>query len=394
MVKKPTLHPYADHSAFERLMLLIATLIHHPGIGYPDTNSTSESHNGLVEVQYRLREIAAFYAIDWPAGYPALPTLRKDLECLRSYGILDRRMYRWGYYLGTGALTPEEFKLALDALASQASSQGDPQIKRLWKTLQRRLKGLDDELRGELFYPVRRQFNRAIMYTDVEEMMAEGEHQNTLFHQFEVVADAIQKGQSIEISRVSDPYHTSQIGIHHVWALQLMHYDQAWYLIYETCAKRHLVIERIDRLSDYCKPLPAQRSLAAQIQRLQDAYTLLDNGWGLYLGNLEEQQAELQKQLKFEQVKVRFFPPMTTLILEGKLRHRSQTVIPGLKDPITGRFESVDYKVKLPRRSIREFKWWVCKHMEKAQILAPDYLAEEHLRSAQQLVARYQQSRQ
>jgi predicted DNA-binding transcriptional regulator YafY len=79
--------------------------------------------------------------------------------------------------------------------------------------------------------------------------------------------------------------------------------------------------------------------------------------------------------------------------LEGKLRHASQQIIPGAKDPVTKRFESVDYKVKLPRRSLREFKWWVCKHMEKAQILAPDDLAEEHLRSAQQLVARYQSSR-
>jgi hypothetical protein len=392
MVKKPTLHAYADRSAFERLMLLIATLVQYPGVGYPNAHTTLEQHNGLVEVQHRLRELAIAYDIDLPPDYPALPTLRKDLECLRAYGILDRRMYRWGYYLGTGALTLAEFKLALDALASQASSQRDPQIKRLWDTLQRRLKGLDEELKGELFYPVRRQLNRAIVHTDVEAMMAEGEYQPTLFDRFDAVADAIRQGQAIAISRTRDPYQTSSLGIHPVWALQLLHYDQAWYLLYDTCDDHHLVIERLDRLSDYCQPLPGQqRSLAVQSQRLADANTLLNNGWGLYLGNLEEQQAELQKQLKFEPVKVRFFPPMTTLILEGKLRHRSQTIIPGGKDPITGRLESVDYQVKLPRRSRREFKWWVCKHMEKAQILAPADLAEEHLRSAQQLVARYQQ---
>jgi predicted DNA-binding transcriptional regulator YafY len=214
-----------------------------------------------------------------------------------------------------------------------------------------------------------------------------------ILHPFEEVAEAIEQGQAIAISRTRDPYHTSSLEIHQVWALQLMHYDQAWYLLYETCDRPHLVIERLDRLSDYCQRLPdQQRSLAVQRQRLQDASTLLDQGWGLYLGNLTEQQAELQKQLKFERVKVRFFPPMTTLILEGKLRHRSQTVIPGAKDPVTGRFEWVDYQVKLPRRSLQEFKWWVCRHMEKAQILAPDDLAEEHLRSAQQLVARYQHS--
>jgi len=32
---------------------------------------------------------------------------------LRRYGILDRQMYRWGYYLGTGALRRDELQVAL-----------------------------------------------------------------------------------------------------------------------------------------------------------------------------------------------------------------------------------------------------------------------------------------
>jgi len=43
------------------------------------------------------------------------PTLRKDLETLRRYGILDRQMYRWGYYLGTGALRRDELQVAFNA---------------------------------------------------------------------------------------------------------------------------------------------------------------------------------------------------------------------------------------------------------------------------------------
>jgi hypothetical protein len=47
-----------------------------------------------------------------PEGYPATPTIRKEWETLPRYSILDRRMYRWGYYLDTGAMSREEFQVA------------------------------------------------------------------------------------------------------------------------------------------------------------------------------------------------------------------------------------------------------------------------------------------
>ena len=94
------------------------------------------------------------------------------METLRRYGILDRQMYRWGYYLGTGALRRDELQVAFNALASQAKYQGDPQARQIHRALTKRLRGLDVELNGQLFYPVRQQMNRAIIHTDLEEMMA------------------------------------------------------------------------------------------------------------------------------------------------------------------------------------------------------------------------------
>ncbi|MDJ0618405.1 MAG: hypothetical protein QNJ63_16950 [Calothrix sp. MO_192.B10] len=133
-------------------------------------------------------------------------TIRKDLETLHRYGILDRRMYRWGYYLGTGAMSQDELKVALNALASQGQFQGDPQLQRIHETLSKRLKGLDMELEGKLFYSVRQYLNRAIIYTDPEEMAAKGENRDTLFHQLPVLETAISQGQAIEISRGVDFY--------------------------------------------------------------------------------------------------------------------------------------------------------------------------------------------
>jgi hypothetical protein len=89
------------------------------------------------------------------------------------------------------------------------------------------------ELDGQLFYPVRQQINRAIIHTDLEEMMALGHNQDNLFHQWDVILEAISKGQAIEISRGSDPYLRGYIGPLQIWPLQLIYHDIAWYLIYE-----------------------------------------------------------------------------------------------------------------------------------------------------------------
>ncbi|WP_257237039.1 hypothetical protein [Nostoc sp. 'Peltigera malacea cyanobiont' DB3992] len=112
---------------------------------------------------------------------------------MRRYGILERRMYRWGYYLGTGAMSQAELKVAFNALASQAKYQGDPQLRRICEILSKRLRGLDMELKGNFFYPIRQHLNRAIVYTDPEEMAAQGENRNTLFHQLPLLEQLLAK---------------------------------------------------------------------------------------------------------------------------------------------------------------------------------------------------------
>ena len=58
MAKKPT-HPYTERLAFERLLLLIATLLKYPGIGSPDflDSSNHENHDAITavcdQVQYK-----------------------------------------------------------------------------------------------------------------------------------------------------------------------------------------------------------------------------------------------------------------------------------------------------------------------------------------------------
>ncbi|PSB22925.1 WYL domain-containing protein [filamentous cyanobacterium CCP2] len=414
MVKKSTAHPYADLLAFERLMLLITTLVRYPGIGCPESGESDDSlhqtshdlatsngketselpkrhHDALQAVRSRLQAVAQVQDVQFPLDYPAVPTLRKDLETLRRYGILDQRMYRWGYYLGTGVMTPEELQIAFSALASQAKDQGDPQVRQIYATLSQRLRGLDLELNGELFYPVRQQLNRPVGHTDPQEMMASGTNQDTLFHQLEQVEQAIIQGQAIELSCSASPYSKTHVGLIQIYPLQLVYYDVAWYLIYEFCSNEHLAIGRVDRFKNYCKVLhPAGRGIHIQKKRLQSAHKLLEAGWGLFLGEPEEQQAELQGRLKLETVKVRFFPPVITFILEGDRRHNRQTIRKGPKDSTTGQPTYVDYTVKLPPRSIDEFSRWVYRFMNHAKVLNPSSLVEKHKEAAQQLGKLYE----
>ena len=157
MVKKPAVHSYSDQAAFDRLMVLIATLVCHPGVGSRSAKATTDQ-DSLESVRQHMQEIAA--ELNLPLPLYSLHTLRKDLVTLRRYGILDRNRHDWGYYLGTGAMNREELQFALNALLSQAKYQGDSQARRIYQTLSQRLKPMDLDSKGELFYPVRAHFNR------------------------------------------------------------------------------------------------------------------------------------------------------------------------------------------------------------------------------------------
>ncbi len=277
------------------------------------------------------------------------------------------------------------------AIASQAKGQGDPQVRQIYQMLSQRLRGLNLELKGELFYPVRQQLNRTVGYTDPQEMMALGKNQDTLFHQLDIVEKAIPQGQALELSRNKDPYGQQPAGPLQIWPLQLVYHDIAWYLLYEHCHSGHLEIGRINRFKNHCKVLEGtRRGLQIQKQRLETAHRLLENGWGLFLGKPEEQEAELQGRLKLETVKVRFFSSMITFILGGERRYCRQHIRKGPKDKTTGQLDYVDYTVRLPRRSFEEFSRWVYRYMHFAKVLAPQELIERHKAAALNLQQLYE----
>ncbi len=381
-----SLKAYSKPRALERLLLLICTLVEHPGIGSPEAleKASEEHHDALQVLCDRIHEVAKSKSIEFSCS---THTVRKDIGFLRQFGILSPRMYRWGYFLGTGIMTRSELHVALNALAAQANYQKDPQVRKLYESLTKRLKTIDPK--DVLLYPVRTQFNQSIIYTDPIEMMSDGNYRETLAHQLEHLEKSILRGEKIQLCHSRNPYNNRQTG--YVWAypLQIIHNNIAWYLLYESATNKHLVVTRLDRFSDYYKSAKSPgRGLTAQRQSLEKAHQLLASGWGLFLGSPQEQQLELQGKLTFTEITVRFFPPILSFILEGERRHHSQKITKG---PVRGgALCYVDYAVMLPPRSVDEFSRWVYGFMGHAKFIKPETSALAHYHAAKTILERYQ----
>ncbi|MGQ9866923.1 MAG: helix-turn-helix transcriptional regulator [Pseudanabaenaceae cyanobacterium] len=374
MPKPSCLHPYSDRLAFERLMLLVATLVRHPGIGSPE-------QEGAAGLARQLLAVGRELGLALPK--PTLPTLRKDLGTLRTYGILNRGMYRWGYYLGTGVMTPSELDISLTAMASLANFQRSPTVRAAYDAIRRRMQKSHLSPSDRRTYPVRSQIDRAIVLTSLDEMAQKQQYQGNLYHCLDQVETAIVQGWAVEIDRLKDPYQ-GNVGRKRVYPLQLLYHRIAWYLLYEHCEDGHLEIERVDRLGDEMaiQKTPS-RSLAEQEQSLRMAHQLLRNGWGLYLGDRASQVLEKTGKAPLVTVKVRFFESVLPFIEEGVARHPTQTL------DLTGKPQYLDFGVKLPSRSLAEFLQWVNGFLDQACILTPPTLATQHLAAAQNLVLRY-----
>ncbi|MFN9868819.1 MAG: WYL domain-containing protein, partial [Pseudanabaena sp.] len=325
MPKTNNLHPHSDRQAFERLLLLIATFIHHPGIGCPDRigNNSQSAHESLEAVQAKVYEVAQQYNISLTKY--SIPTLRKDLVTLRKYGLLEKRIYRWGYFLGTGVMSFKDLQVALNALNSMAKYQRSPQAIRIYQELEQKLRGKQILESADYLYPVRSQIDRAIIYTDLDEMLDIKKNRYNLYHCLEQVESAIAIGQAITIYRYTDPY-SQKIGYLQVFPLQLIYRDIAWYLLYEYVENGHIEIERIDRFTDQIQFVNQPRGTDLQKSSLNVAMNLFKKGWGLFLGEPSEQAREIAGTLEYVQIKIRFFAPVIAFIEEGEKRHISQVI--------------------------------------------------------------------
>jgi predicted DNA-binding transcriptional regulator YafY len=388
MENQPDIHAYRERAALDRLLLLIAVLIRHPGIGGadPDRAESDSHHSALALVAEELKQMAVEYKCTNIAA--SVPTLRKDLEFLRQYGIIENRMYRWGYYLGSGIFNANELPIALQAIRDVGQQLGDPLVSDLYKNLERRSRGLALSL--EAIYPVRSQLNRLIVVTDPAQMQEQGNYRETLFEHLSDLEIAIIQGQAIELYYRQSPYQSNIDHFLSVYPLQLLYHDVAWYLIVEHVDSKYLAAIRIDRLSSHLNKLTlAPRGKKAQLDRLKVVQQLLKIGWGISLGSREQQEQELAGAFPIK-VKVRFFAGVAPFIVEGQKRHPKQKIKAVYN--LEGRLDYVDYTVSLPDRALDDFWRWVRRFGSQAQVLSPLSAVELFKKEAQLLVKRYESS--
>jgi predicted DNA-binding transcriptional regulator YafY len=376
VMKKPiSSHPYQEQTALNRLLLLIAVLIRTPGIGYPeeeDRSPTGAHHNALALVAAALNQLSI--DLDREIAASSVPTLRKDLEFLRKYGIIEDRMYRWGYYLGTGIFSQQELPIAVQALKDIGDRLGDSNVRNLYQKLEKRLRGL--ELGERDLYPVRSQLNQSIVHTNPDRMREQKLYRETLFDRLSEVETAIVTGQGVELYYARAPYQTGTTQHLQVYPLQLIYHDVAWYLICERIDSGYLAAIRLDRLSSHLSQLThlPPRGKSAQLDRLKVVNRLLQDGWGLSLGSNEQQFQELDGAKGIE-VKVRFFKNVAPFIQEGEQRHHRQKIV--IKKDPNGKLEFINYSIVLPERSLPEFLRWVRRFGSQALVLSPEKYVEE-----------------
>lgn len=386
MKKQLHSHPYQERTAFNRLLLLIALFVRSPGIGYPDEDDPPTGHHNALTIVARSLDRLSI-DLDLEIAAYSVPTLRKDLEFLRKCGILEERMYRWGYYLGTGVFSPQELPIAVQALKDIGQRLGDPTIDTLYQKIAKRLRGL--ELGDETLYPVRSQLNRGIVHTDPERMRELTVYRETLFDRLSELETAIVTGQAIEIYYARSPYQPNSAKHWQIYPLQLLYHDVAWYLICEEIDSGYLAAIRFDRLSSHLRQLThlPPRGKSVQLDRLKVVDRLLKNGWGISLGSRKQQLQELNGECSIT-VKVRFFEEVASFIQEGEKRHPRQQIKVG-KKTADGRSVFINYSVILPERSLNEFFRWVRRFGSQALVLAPEKYVEEFRQEAKFLAQRY-----
>lgn len=374
-------HGYEEPIAFDRLMLLVALLVETPGSGAIETG-------GLAAIGEALRDRAAALGRPFPADYPSIPTLRKDLATLRAYGLLGDRMYRWGYYLGAGALTAAELTTALNGLRLLAIDLGDPKVGERLGPIQSRLKSWDQDQEGRLTYPLRRSLSRPVSEQDPITRLEQGQGWDRLVEQLDVIEEAILDGQAIELKVARSPQLDDRGERERLYPLQLLFYDVGWYLLYEKLDSGQFATRRIDRLSAEVRWLPMPpRGLRIQRQRLRKATGLLSAGWGLFLGEAADQIRELAGQEPLRLVVVRFRPPTARFIAEGDHRHPTQRLT--WESETSGEPSGLEFSVKLPRRSLGEFERWVRRYGSDAVVLEPPELVARFRQMAIALAQAY-----
>lgn len=265
-------HPYSDRDSFLRLMETLRFILHNPWQKEESCTVQTALINALHQNKEQNR-LSSFFTLD---------NLQKDIERIfKPYKILDSKVYRRGYYLGTSIFTKVELNRVYQALQTFSHHSDNPEITSIFQLVEQRLKN-SDLLQIESQYPLRVIGTKSIVDTDKLSTSSLARH-------LDKVEEAILSGELLELQRIkgSGRFEGDRALRFRAYPLQLVFHRIAWYLGFEEVGgefDRLLRFERLDRLM-LGLPQKQHRVLQQQIQAQKKLQHLYQASAGLFLGN-------------------------------------------------------------------------------------------------------------
>lgn len=275
-------HSYSDKKVFDRLIGTIYFIVNQPFL--PDAGGGS-----LGTLEKKLNQ-AGFIEPD----KSGLTKLRKDIEnVLKPYKIIPEFPMRSGYFAGTGILDQQELIKVYEIIQSQAKSLDDPLVVDFSNTFEKRMLQAKLINPDDKIYPVRSIAHNSIV--DEKHL-----HETSLLKKLPYLEAAIVKGQLIEINRFSGSakYESDAKSFIHVYPLQIVFHNLAWYLGFECIRGEEpglLRFERLDRLF-LGNPQNQSRDRQSQEKSLEKLHKLLKGSVGIFLGNSTTDQRKFLSQ--------------------------------------------------------------------------------------------------
>ncbi len=377
-------HPYSDVAPFQRLMTAIRLILNQPFLRDGDKKSLDVFAETLSQQP--------------GMGGDCRDQFRKDVEnILKPYQILPDFPMRQGYFAGTGILSRYELKRLQNILQAQVKSMEDPIAISIYQQLCQRMNY--SKIETEKPYPVRAIAHQSMI--DLELLS-----KNVLSRKLEVVEEIIIKGKLVELGRLKGKgKFTGDVeGTFAAWLLQIVFFNDAWYLGFECEGGSDdslLRFERLDRLyiSQYLGQSRSQKEQHSHLQKLQK---LLDASFGIFLGysagdqnqflsnkSSDKKEVIVTVELWFDEEKFKFAcektkrfpsrnlkmspPPKGSSFVKDE-EYQKVFCLPSTKDEhFPHRFE-----VKLPRWSLKDvsFLSWVLPFGGHIKVVKPKELID------------------
>ena len=273
-------HPYSDTGPFKRLMSAIRLILNKPFL----------KDGGKKSLDFFAQTLSKEAGI----GGDCRDQFRKDVEyILKPFQILSDYPMRHGYFAGTGILSQNKLKRLQDLLQAQVKSMEDPIDLSTYKQFCERM--IHSKIKTEEPYPIRAIAHQSMINLELLD-------EDVLSRQLDQVEEFIVNRKLVELERLKGKgKFTGDVeGKFAAWLLQIVFFNDAWYLGFECrgdVLNGLLRFERLDRLriskdlGDSCSP-EEQRS---KLQRLQ---RLLDASFGIFLGYSAEDQRIFLRQEK------------------------------------------------------------------------------------------------